>query len=389
MAVSVLAFSAVTPSSAPRKILGCRGCTCARNGELSSFPRRATKRRQRSIAPVQMAVRVGPASENALYSSEIGVGTISWGDKDRGYGETFARRDVEGAVEYLLANGVNFFDTAEVYGYRNISNGESSEQLLGDAVTGAQGGAQALLSTKFFPLPWTNVLVGGGLRLGRAAVLEALRASLTRLGVAAVDLYVIHFPWPYFGGESAVVDGFADAYNLGLVRAVGVSNYNDPASLKRIHAAFAARGVPLASNQIRYSLLDRSAQSSGLLDTAKELDVTIFSYEPLAKGLLTGKFTENLASPGRRFTLQQLNFYRPLTSLMKLMGAMEGRGNTRSITEVALGYIVSKGIVPIVGIKTEGQAREIVSAMDPKWKMSSEFVQVLDEKADYLAKQQR
>eukprot|EP00171_Calliarthron_tuberculosum_P004332 IDg4332t1 len=261
------AFCSTSISTSAKKSSGCWGCTCLRNGTTSLFPAQATKRRNRSSAAVQMVVRIGPASENALFASEIGVGTIAWGDKERGYGETFVKRDVEGAVSYLLENGVNFFDTAEVYGYRNISSGESAEQLLGDAVASAQGGSRALLSTKFFPVLWTNVLVGGGLRLGRAAVLEALRASLTRLGVAAVDLYVIHFPFPYFGGESAIVDGFADAYDRGLVRAVGVSNYSDPAALKRIHTAFAARGVPLVSNQVRYNLLDRTAERSGLLVT--------------------------------------------------------------------------------------------------------------------------
>lgn len=384
MSEAALGFSSAPISLCATINRKCRHCVCRRN----DFVYQVSKRLPHRSHPIRMTVRIGPNNENALFTSEIGVGTIAWGDKERGYGDSFTRRDVEGAVSYLLENGVNFFDTAEVYGYRSIKDGESSEQLLGDAVVASKGGSRgrALISTKFFPVLWTNALVGGGLRLGKAAVLEALQASMTRLGVGVVDLYVIHFPFPYFGGENAIVDGFAEAYDRGLIRAVGVSNYNHPESLRRIHGAFAARGVPLVSNQIRYNLIDRSAERSGLFETAKELDVTIFSYEPLSKGLLTGKFTENLESPGRRFTLQQLNFYRPLTSLMKFMGAMEGRDNTRSITEVALGYIVSKGIVPIVGIKTEGQAREVVRAMDPNWKMSSEFVQVLDEKTDYLAK---
>ncbi len=339
-----------------------------------------------------MGVRLGSGTDastaGALISSEIGIGTIAWGDKSRGYGTKFQKRDVEGAVKYLAENGINFFDTAEVYGYRSAKSGESSEHLLGDAVSRIRGVSDFILSTKFFPVLWTNFLVGGGFRIGKQAVLDALRASLTRLGVGVVDLYVIHFPFPYIGGMDAIVDGFAEAHHLGLVRAVGVSNYTAPAELRKIHNAFAVRDVPFVSNQIRYSLLDRTAEKSGLIDTCDELGLTVFAYEPLAKGLLTGKFTEpeNIESPGRRYTLQQLAFYRPLTSLMKLMGAMEGRGNTRSITEVALGYIVSKGIIPIVGVKTEGQAREAIRAMDPNWKMSTEFVQVLDEKTDYLAR---
>lgn len=147
--------------------------------------------------------------------------------------------------------------------------------------------------------------------------------------------------------------------------------------------------MPVVSNQVRYNLVDRSAERSGLLETANELGITTLAYEPLAAGLLTGKYTdpEILVSPGRRFTLQQLKFYKPLISLLKFTGAMDGRGNPRTITEVALSYIISKGIVPIVGIKTEGQARSVVNAMDPKRSLSKEFIDVLDEKADYLEKQ--
>ncbi len=181
----------------------------------------------------RMAVRLGPNSSNALYCSEVAVGSIAWGDDSKGYGESFLRRDIDGAVSYLLENGVNLFDTAEVYGYKSIANGESAEQLLGDAIVSARGGTLALVADKFFPVLWANVIMGGSLRMGRAAVLSALRASLTRLGLSQIDLYQIHFPFPYVGGEQAIVEGFCEAYELGLVKAVGVSNYNDPKALRR------------------------------------------------------------------------------------------------------------------------------------------------------------
>lgn len=342
-----------------------------------------------------MEIRLGPGTDipgaEELVCSDVGVGTIAWGDASRGYGTTFHRRDIEGAVTYLAEHGVNFFDTAEVYGYKSMQAGESAENLLGICVAQTPARSQPIVSTKFFPVLWTNFLVGGGFRIGKQAVLDALRASITRLGVARVDLYVIHFPFPYIGGMDAIIDGFAEAYNLGLVRAVGASNYTDPAQLRSLHKKFAQRGVPFVSNQVRYNLLDRTAEKSSLLTVCQELGLTVFAYEPLAKGLLTGKFTEpeNLESPGRRYTLQQLNFYRPLTSLMKFVGKMEGQGNSRSVTEVALGYVVSKGVVPIVGVKTEGQAREVCRAADPNWRLASEFVEVLNEKTDYLAKQRQ
>ena len=340
-----------------------------------------------------MSLEIGAteASKNSKLSllSRVGIGTIAWGDTSRGYGTSFNRRDVNNAVKFLVEHDVNFFDTAEVYGYQSVKSGESSEQLLGDSIRMLAGNPRCLISSKFFPVLWTNVLVGGGFRIGRKAVLEALRGSITRLGVASLDLYIIHFPFPYVGGIDAIVDGFSEAYDLGLIQGVGVSNYNRPSELRKIHEAFAKRGVPLLSNQVRYNILDRSAEKSGLLETANELGIMSFAYEPLAKGLLTGKFTdpERLVSPGRRYTLQQLNFYRPLTSLMKLVGSLQGRDSLRSITEVAIAYIMSKGVVPVVGVKTEGQARELARAADPSWFLEKEYLQVLDEKSDYLWKQ--
>jgi aryl-alcohol dehydrogenase-like predicted oxidoreductase len=320
-----------------------------------------------------MVVRLG---ESETYVSEIGCGTIAWGDKAKGYDTTFAKRDLFAAVKYLANNGVNFFDCAEVYGR------SAAENILGDALAQPEMPSGAVLSTKFFPLPWTAIVgVGGGVRLGRQAVREALRYSLTRLGAASVDLYYIHFPFPLPG----LVDGMADCVDAGLVRHVGVSNYNRQ-QLKDVHAAFAARNVRLASNQFRFNILDRSAEISGLLEETLSLGVTPVAYEPLAQGLLTGKYTENETSPGSKYTLQQLKLVKQLTNLMKFVGAVGGRGEPRSITEVALAYCISKGVVAIPGIKNEGQAREAVRALN--WAMSRDIVETLDEKSDYIVRQQ-
>lgn len=345
-----------------------------------------------STAAQHKQIQLGPASLS-LSTSPIAAGTLAWGDTSRGYGTDFNSADLSNTFEYLLRNGVNFFDTAEVYGYRSRPASESAEQLLGSFRASVPHGDTALLSTKYFPVPWTDLLVSGrgGLRLGRGAVLNALRQSLTRLGLASVPLYVLHFPFAaYPGATRAIADGMADAYNLGLLSAVGLSNFDRPDQLREVCKLFRERDVPVVSNQVRYSLIDRRAETTGLFETANELGLVTFAYEPLAKGLLTGKFTdpERLVSPGRRYTAQQLAFYKQLTNLMKFVGAVQGGSGPRSIAEVAVKYVMAKGFVPICGVKNEGQAREVVRAMDPKWSLE-DCVALLDEKSEYLARQRQ
>ena len=128
--------------------------------------------------------------------------------------------------------------------------------------------------------------------------MRALRHSLDRLGLESVDLYQMHWPFPPVSIDTWM-DAMADAVQAGLIRAVGVSNYNAEQT-RRAHDALAKRGVPLASNQVDYSLLQRKPETNGLLALCKQLNVTLIAYSPLAQGLLTGKYTPQNPPPGLR-----------------------------------------------------------------------------------------
>lgn len=318
---------------------------------------------------------------SGLSVSKIGVGTIAWGDPKKGYGTQFTKEDLRDAYRILVEGGVTHFDTAEVYGYPNHPN-EGAEGLLGTFMSEMAGMyPQPSIGTKYFPVFWANVLGGlEGFRFGRKAIVNALRASLTRLGLATVDTYYIHFPFPYIGGMSALVDGFAEARHLGLIQSVSVSNF-DAKKLKEACKMFGGLDVPVAACQFEYNILDRKAETNGVIETCKELDVTPVAYSPLASGLLTGKYTNNLANPARKYTNEQLKFYRQLTNLLKFIGTIE-RGGGHSTTQVALNYIVSKGVIPIPGVKGAGQANDVVDAL--KWTLGADSVSVIDEKADYM-----
>ena len=97
------------------------------------------------------------------------------------------------------------------------------------------------------------------------------------------------------------MDLMADAVDAGKVRAVGVSNYSTE-QMRIAHATLAERGVPLASNQVQYSLLHRKPETNGVLDACRDLGVTLIAYQPLASGALTGKYLSGPRPTGlRRF----------------------------------------------------------------------------------------
>ena len=183
-----------------------------------------------------------------LQLPEMGAGTLAWGDPNQGWGLNYNTTDVTAAFEVLMDGGVSLFDTSEVYGYHGFKIGEGAEQLVGSLASRQPD--PPLVSTTFMPVPWANILSGGGLRIGRRAVVDAVRNSIARLGVGSVDIYALHAPLPYLGGRTALYEGLAEAYSLGLCRGVGVCNFN-AAQLREAHMAFRRLGVPLVSNQAR------------------------------------------------------------------------------------------------------------------------------------------
>lgn len=318
--------------------------------------------------------------------SELGFGTIAWGDTSRGFGTKYTDPMLEQAFRELVEGGVTLVDTAEVYGYQNIEHGASAEHLVGKYRDAMPADSPEInVATKYFPVPWTNMLVGGGVRMGRQAVVEALQCSLTRLGRSYLDLYQLHFPFPYIGGNQALTEGLAECVDRGLCKAVGVCNYNSQ-DLRAAHTALGALGVPLASNQVRYNIIDRKVETSGLLDVCKELEITPIAYEPLAQGLLTGKYHEHQhvegPLPTNQYTYQELVLYRPIINLMRLIGAFNG-GKTTS--QVALAYLMCKGAVPICGVKNVAQAREVMGATG--WRLSETDIEILDERVTELEKE--
>ncbi|MGK7916550.1 MAG: aldo/keto reductase [Prochloraceae cyanobacterium] len=290
------------------------------------------------------------------------IGTWSWGDTlFWKYGKNYGQAEVEKAFEAALSCGLNFFDTAEVYG-----NG-LSEKLLSQFLRKTQSPVQ--IATKYGPMPW---------RIWSQSVKEALTASLDRLQLPAVTLYQVHWPFTFFMSQSTLMNALAEEVKQGRIQAVGVSNYSAQ-QMRQANEILTSRGIPLATNQVRYSLLNRQIESQGILDTARQLGITILAYSPLAQGLLTGKYTADRLPTGprrfdSRFSPNGLKKIEPVLSLLRQIGEKY----ERTPAQVALNWLnAQNGVIAIAGVKTASQVQENAGALD--WLLSEAEIQQIEQ----------
>lgn len=298
-----------------------------------------------------------------LHAIELGLGAWQWGDRIFWqYGQAYSDDDVREAFKVSLEEGIRFVDTAEAYG-----NG-LSERLLGRFLR--ETDQPVVVATKYMPFPW---------RMMRSAIPRALKGSLERIGAESVDLYQIHWPTPLMSVDH-MMDGMAECVKSGMTRTVGVSNFNQTQMLTA-YSALARQNIPLASNQVHFSLLNRKVEKNGLLARCRELGVRLISYSPLEKGLLSGKYNAAKRPPGTRGSLyaRLLPKIEPLLKLLTTIGQDHGG---KSVSQVALNWTICKGTLPIPGAKTVGQARENAGALG--WRLTDDEVAKLDALSDQV-----
>mmetsp|Transcript_32032 Transcript_32032/g.48985 ORF Transcript_32032/g.48985 Transcript_32032/m.48985 type:complete len:284 (+) Transcript_32032:381-1232(+) len=251
-----------------------------------------------------------------------------------------------------------FFDTAELYGLGR------SESLIGQ-FRKEYPEVKVQVATKFAALPF---------RTKPQDVVNACKGSVKRLGGEPIDLYQIHFPNAWSNEE--YWEGLSRAYDEGLVKAVGVSNYGVDA-LRACHRFLKERGIPLATNQIQLSLLYRYPLENGLIDTCKELGVQVLSYSPLALGFLTGKYNrDNLPSGPRNQLGKSLFESQSYDTLLKTMEDIANNHDNASVSQVAINWARAKGSIPIPGARTLKQAKQNLNALT--WNLSREELDLLD-----------
>lgn len=278
---------------------------------------------------------------------------MTWGDPTglarfhpakTAYGGAHGFEEEKRALEVSLAAGVTLFDTAAMY------SGGASERRLGELARGKE----VFIATKF----------PGSFFFRPEDLPKELEASLARLDRTSIDLCQHHFP-SSTAAIPRLMDLLADAVESGKVKAVGVSNYSAE-QLRIAHAALARRGIPLASNQVEYSLLHRQPEVNGVLDACRELGITLIAYQPLASGALTGKYAAGARPTGffRRFMPnfrgKGLEAVAPVVALLREIGERY----SKSPAQVALRWLIEdERVLPIPGAKNGKQAADNAGAL--------------------------
>jgi aryl-alcohol dehydrogenase-like predicted oxidoreductase len=289
-----------------------------------------------------------------LMVSPIGLGVMELSGGGGLIGRMFpviAAEDKNAIIKAALDGGINFFDTAEMYG------AGVSERSLADGLKAAGAADKdVIIETKWQPILRTANNIG-----------KTIDDRLRYLGGYTISNYMIHQPLS-FSSPEAEMDAMADLVDAGKIRSVGVSNFN-PARMRRAHAALAKRGLPLVLNQVRYSLIHREIETNGILETAKELGVTIVAYTPLGSGLLTGKYhqhpelLEKKSGIRKSMLVGNVERTRPL---INAMAEIAGRYDA-TIGQVALNWLIHFNgdmVVTIPGATKVYQAQESAAAMN-------------------------
>lgn len=302
-----------------------------------------------------------PLGKNGPLVPAICLGTWAWGDTlFWNYGSNYGEQEVKEAFQAAMTAGVNFFDTAEVYG-----NG-LSEKLLGRFMQ--ENPTPVLIATKYGPMP---------LRIFADAVHDALTASLKRLQLPRVTLYQVHWPFTFLMSQETLLNALAEEVKRGRIETVGVSNYSGE-DMEKAQEILAKKGVKLAVNQVRYSLLSRQIETKGILQKSQELGVSLLAYSPLAQGLLTKKYNANNPPAGARkldarFSRSGLEKIAPV---LDLLTEIANKYN-KTTGQVALQWLIKQSnVIPIAGVKNATQVQENLGAIN--WEMSDQDWQELE-----------
>ncbi|MCG3225398.1 MAG: aldo/keto reductase [Candidatus Heimdallarchaeota archaeon] len=285
--------------------------------------------------------------------SPIGIGVMMWMGGKGLMGRMAPNVSEEIRNEIIkesFAGGINFFDTAEMYGFGN-SEANLAKALKANNIEDKD----VIIGTKWGPI----------FRRARN-MRRTINNRIRYLDGYTVDLYMIHQPLSFSSIKTEMKE-LARLVENKKVRSVGISNYNAE-KMRKAHEELEKLDIPLAANQVHYSLVRRNIETDGILDTAKELGVTITAYTPLAGGLLTGKLHNNPEALKNKFAMYRVVAKRNLEKSIPIVKILTEIGKAHDVLpgQVALNWLVTyhgDTVVTIPGATKTYQAIESAGAM--------------------------
>jgi len=291
-----------------------------------------------------------PLGKSGLSVSRMGFGCMGLAEF---YGDALSDAEAEKILDAALDRGVNFFDTADMYG-----TGRNEEQLAGFLKRRRK---DVVLATKFAIQRNADGSIAG-LSNDPAYIRSACDASLKRLGVDQIDLYYMHRRDASVPIEDSV-GAMADLVKAGKVRALGLSEV----SAETLQKATAVH--PIAALQSEYSIVTRIMEQE-MIPLCRRLGVAFVAYSPLGRGLLTGAFRskDDFGSNDYRLAMNPRFAGGALEKNLKLVDRIAEIAKSKKATpgQIALAWVLSKGdeIIPIPGTKKIARLEENIGALN-------------------------
>ena len=304
-----------------------------------------------------------------LKVSVICLGAMTFTEKGWRSAGTMSFSEIQKVVDYALDNGVNFFDTADIYAF-----GES-EELLGKALGNRKN--DVIIATKVRGVMSDDPNDRG---LSRYHIFKSIDASLKRLGRDYIDLYQVHW-WDNSTPIEETIDALNDLVRVGKVRYIGISDFAGWQIARSVSLQEAKNYAKFVSAQMYYSLLGRDIEFE-VVPACETLGLGILAWSPLAGGFLTGKYSRDNIPEGSRYARMERPFLRfdfekgyfVVDELRKLAEKYNA-----TVSQVALNWIKAKPFISsiIIGVRSLEQLKDNLGCVN--WDLSEEDVSYLDE----------